>query len=396
MNKKLIAVAVAGALGAPGVALAQASTVQIYGTLVMSYAYVDSGGVGTGNAITTGRLKTDMIYTNDTNIGFKGEESLGGGLTGWFQCESTADLATGGGAWCGRNSAFGMKSAAFGNVWFGIWDTPMKIAMANYRPFSTASVFGMGGLMWAGSGNNVANGGAAASFSRRQNNLISYQTNQMGGLTLGVAYSAANEATAQTAATTAAKPRLFSTGITYANGPLVIGGGYETHRNYNTAAQAGYQGGTDRAYGLGVAYTLMGTLKLMAMYGNLKYELVGGTDMQLTNYSLHADWAFAGPHRVRAGFTRAGDTKGSAGTAAAPIAVANGGNVFVANGGQGQTSGTLAAIQYAYAFSKRTEVNFGYSRLSNSLQSRYVLQSSASVNTGQDQSAWNLGVRHTF
>ncbi len=33
MNKKLIAVAVASALGAPGVALAQASTVQIYGAM---------------------------------------------------------------------------------------------------------------------------------------------------------------------------------------------------------------------------------------------------------------------------------------------------------------------------------------------------------------------------
>ena len=50
MNKKLIAVAVAGALGAPGAALAQASTVQIYGTVVLNYAYLDSGN---------GILKTD-------------------------------------------------------------------------------------------------------------------------------------------------------------------------------------------------------------------------------------------------------------------------------------------------------------------------------------------------
>ena len=36
MNKKLLAVAVAGALAAPGVALAQASNVQIYGVFDMS------------------------------------------------------------------------------------------------------------------------------------------------------------------------------------------------------------------------------------------------------------------------------------------------------------------------------------------------------------------------
>ena len=39
MQKKLMAVAVAGALGAPAVALAQSSTVQVFGTLYVEYAY---------------------------------------------------------------------------------------------------------------------------------------------------------------------------------------------------------------------------------------------------------------------------------------------------------------------------------------------------------------------
>ena len=41
MQKKLLAVAVAGALGAPAFALAQTSTVQIYGTMYVEYGYVD-------------------------------------------------------------------------------------------------------------------------------------------------------------------------------------------------------------------------------------------------------------------------------------------------------------------------------------------------------------------
>src|SRR5450830_572776 len=118
MKKKLIAVAVAGALGVPGVALAQASTVQIYGTLILNYNYLDSGA---------GKPNVDMFNAHDTNIGFKGEEALGGGTSAWFQCESTMDVSntTGTGAigLCGRNSAFGMKGA-FGNVYAGIWDTP--------------------------------------------------------------------------------------------------------------------------------------------------------------------------------------------------------------------------------------------------------------------------------
>ena len=44
MNKKLMALAVASALGTPAVALAQgASTVQIYGTAYLEYSFEDQG-----------------------------------------------------------------------------------------------------------------------------------------------------------------------------------------------------------------------------------------------------------------------------------------------------------------------------------------------------------------
>jgi len=43
MNKKLMAVAVAGALAAPALAFAQASTVQIYGKLTYEYGIADQG-----------------------------------------------------------------------------------------------------------------------------------------------------------------------------------------------------------------------------------------------------------------------------------------------------------------------------------------------------------------
>ncbi len=42
MNKKLMAVAVAGALAAPAAALAQ-STVQMYGNIYMEYAFTSTG-----------------------------------------------------------------------------------------------------------------------------------------------------------------------------------------------------------------------------------------------------------------------------------------------------------------------------------------------------------------
>ena len=52
MNKKLMAIAVAGALAAPAAALAQSSTVQVYGTVLINYNVVDYGN---------GRVNNDLF-----------------------------------------------------------------------------------------------------------------------------------------------------------------------------------------------------------------------------------------------------------------------------------------------------------------------------------------------
>ena len=300
MKRKLLTVAVASAFMAPAAALAQSSTVQVYGTLVLNYNLVDYGN---------GRVNNDMFNAHDTNIGFKGEEKLGGNLAAWFQCESTMDVTgVGLGGWCGRNSAFGMKGN-FGNVFAGVWDTPMKIAMANFRPFSTSGAFGMSSVLWNTSGSDVGNGPAGVpaanvtSFTRRQTNLWTYETPNLAGFQGSVAYSATNEATALVNATTAKKPRLWGLGGYYTNGPLILGAGYERHTNYNpanTAVPGAYAGGDDRAWNAAIAYTFMGTLKVSAIYSDIRYDTGPGTTLQGKAWGLFGDWAIAGPHRLRA------------------------------------------------------------------------------------------------
>ena len=91
MNKKLMAIAVAGALAAPAAALAQSSTVQVYGTVLVNYQLVDYG-TGGPTPNTNPRVNNDMFNSHDSGLGFKGEEQLGGSLAAWFQCESTIDV----------------------------------------------------------------------------------------------------------------------------------------------------------------------------------------------------------------------------------------------------------------------------------------------------------------
>ncbi|MEN9783090.1 MAG: hypothetical protein RJA24_433, partial [Pseudomonadota bacterium] len=68
MNKKLMAVAVAGALAAPAAALAQ-STVQLYGNIYMEYAFTSTGADAAG---TTNPANVDILQAPGSAIGFKG------------------------------------------------------------------------------------------------------------------------------------------------------------------------------------------------------------------------------------------------------------------------------------------------------------------------------------
>src|SRR4051812_37394296 len=131
MQKKLMAVAVAGAIAAPGIALAQTSTVQVGGVLTAFYYFTKPNNPGTAK-------KGDIMESSEPEIFIRGEEQLGGGLSAWFQCTSSADGFISGNAaitesgWCARNSGVGFKGG-FGNVWWGNWDVAQKMVTNRAR-----------------------------------------------------------------------------------------------------------------------------------------------------------------------------------------------------------------------------------------------------------------------
>jgi predicted porin len=284
----------------------------------------------------------------------------------------------------------------------------MKVMNANFRPFSTSGAFGMSGVMWNNAGNDIGNGpagvsaggagaGNSSSFTRRQTNMWTYATPNLAGFQGSVAYSATNEATAQVNATTSKKPRLWGLGGTYTNGPLMLGAGYERHTNYNPAVVANYTSGDDRAWSADIAYTFMGTLKLSAIYTDTRYDTSPGTTLQAKSWGVYGDWAIAGPHRLRAGYSHLKDTSGNfGGPVVAGVCTAVTVGQWRANCGAGNTGADHYALQYAYSFSKRTELNFGYARINNDANSLIPLETLGGVNAGQHQNAWVFGTKHTF
>ncbi|HUP95355.1 MAG TPA: porin [Burkholderiales bacterium] len=414
MQKKLLAVAVAGALGAPAVAMAQSSTVQVFGTMYIEYSLVDQGRYPAAAfpGGTQERSRADYIQTPGSEIGFKGEEKLGGGLSAWFQCTSTADpRGISGDGFCERNSALGMKGG-FGNVFIGNWDTPFKrtISPTNVGGNDTGT-FGTAFLLTGGSTTTAYPGQAAGSgasvgraiFKRRQNNLITYDSPNFGGFQVMAAVTSAQASTGTFEGTTNQKARIMSVAAQYSAGPIYVAAGYEVHKdaNGNTAAPpvAGTaREGDDKGWHVGAAYT-WGPVKFGGQFTSQKVEsgsIAVPTDVKYRAWHVGVDWNIVGPHGMRAAYTRALDTHGT------PGAAANAGNgvtrpgVAVA-GASNDNGAKLMQIRYVYTFSKRTEFNVGYVRLDNDNVGTYNLGGLGSLPVaGENQSAWVMSLRHTF
>src|SRR6185369_5618432 len=96
MKKKLVAVAVAGVLGAPLAAHAQTANVTLYGRLNVDLEWV-KGAQPDGS--------------NSSRFGIRGTESLGGGLNAIFQIESSINGDTNSGNLGGRETFVGFQGA---------------------------------------------------------------------------------------------------------------------------------------------------------------------------------------------------------------------------------------------------------------------------------------------
>jgi hypothetical protein len=402
MNKKLIALAVSSALGigASSVAMAQA-TVTLSGAINYNYGYFDNGGsgfaAGTAPVVTPApKVRYDGLANQESEWVLTGEEALGGGMSAYFRCASSLDLAgTVAIGMCARTSYLGLKGN-FGSINFGNNDTPSKRQIALYDPFPISAVFGQGGQMWNATASNTANGATPASFSRRQQNLITYDMKTMNGFDAAIAFTATNEASAATSASTIQKARMWSGMVNYTNGPLMMGANYERHIDYNPAGLAAYSGGNDSMWSVGIAYTFMGNLKLSAIYNKINYgNITGGLTMDVGTYGLYADWAISGPHRLKFGYGNQGSTKGTYNgmTAVANTQV----GTWTGNGGAGQTGAQKYVVEYNYALSKRTEVGGAYVRLNNERFANTTLGTgSIAANYGETQTWLGMIMRHRF
>ena len=390
MEKRILAVAVAGALAAPAIALAQ-STVQIYGRVTYEWGRADQG---------PGRPTLDFADTpGGSAIGFKGVEQLGGGLSAWFQCESSADI-TGfdTSSFCTRNSAVGFRGG-FGNIFAGKWDTPMKRAMGvGTVGAEETGILGMSFLAFGGSGGaDISGAGVDAlqrqRWKRRESNIMQYESPNFGGFQVMAAVTAANR-TAGVVSGSNDAARLWSGAATYVNGPLGIGLAYERHNDVGFAGTTGpapVAGGDndDRAWGAAIGYRF-GPVRVGATYLDMKYDTAPGEELKKKTWALGLDWMVAGPHMISAQYSQALKSKGDSTRGI-------GGNGGAAPSGGG-TGGDAWSVGYTYAFSKRTTLRLGYVQVDNdkNTNSYRIGNTAGLLENGEKVDGWAFLVKHNF
>jgi predicted porin len=407
MQKKLIALALAGLAAAP--AFAQ-SNVTVYGRV--DYGYMSRGG-SDGAATSNGR-KGEMAsgIQSGSRIGFRGEEALGNGLKAIFEVESgISNDAPGNVSNSSATAAHSNSSVATGTGSSGVFTTNRHAYVGLAGNFGTVVGGRLDGVRYgifnkydAFAGGGIGNFTQMTTQVDRADNAIAYISPKWNGFGLTLAHSrnvgpGANLYTQEYGSTAAnadkantGDGRLYTIAGTYDNGPISLTLDYETIRfkDSNSYTGAGVTGVTnlDNAHVItaGGSYDFK-VVKIAALYDVHKAE-GNSTIGSSTNPVDYRAWFVSasapyGNFLFKATYGRVEDKRNAA-------------DLAVGAGVRGDASKLGLGVNYY--LSKRTNVYMDYGRISNrSNDAAYTVAPGANANgAGYGTNGWALGLAHNF
>ena len=362
MNKKLVAVAVAGLLAAPLAAQAQNANVTLYGRLNLDLEAV-SGRQADGSNPRVWRLSS-----NSSRLGVRGTEALGGGLNAIFQIEQNVSGDTGNSSSSGfasRETFVGLQGT-WGTFKMGKFLMPeddMHPIFGN-APTYTTSILSTADL-WAQGAQSKEAGG----FDARLGNSLRYDSPVWSGFNFSTQISLrdssgnANGGDNGDHASELRHAYVWGGAGFYNNGPLQVGAAFER----NTKVRGPQLSDTD--YTLTAAYNF-GVVRPAVVYERTKYDTPTG-DLKRNFWGVSAT-APVGPGVLYAFFGDASDGKGGAATGERVGGLTKGSD----------TGSQQWEISYTYPLSKRTSVYAGYVKLQNDRNASYTFNiNSYAINT---------------
>jgi len=404
MNKKLIALAVAGACVVPEAMAQTANPVTLYGRAYATFESVEAKGqVGTTAPV----VRRNKVVDQSSLLGVRGTEDLGGGLKAFFQLETQWKVDQNDTTFAARNSAVGLQGG-WGSVLLGRWDTPWKVVTIAIDPVGDLTI---------GNPNAIASGGAfpntlaSNGFDRRDQNVVQYWSPDFMGFSVRLSYSA-NEGRTSAPCTggppgSTCNPRSNGASVSYTRGPLYLAYAYHELKDLTLTTivpTAAGNAGT-AAFAFGSAFSpktrgnafvgafTFGPLKIGGEYQVLKRDVVAiaTTAGTVTGFSDQKVWQAngtftAGNNQVILIYAKAKD---------------GGENII--------TSATIARPQepdckivaagYQYNFSRRTFVLAEYARVTNSSTSSCNFaggDEKLTIVPGQTPQGISVGLRHIF
>lgn len=375
MNKKLLAVAVAGALAAPGIALAQVTINGIFKVGIDQYSVSGDNNFTGANAR---QKKSEMRITDNSSRLLIGvTEDLGGGLAAVGQwdirgpMDSAASFANSG------NTYVGLRSNSWGTLALGRFDLHY-----GSQPDDIASK--AGALMAASISlmDYFGSGLVPIASATRTPNVVKWDSPKWGGFDLTGAYSTTGQAiTTSTVRGIAGVPgggggQAFESDLSLGTASTTSGSSYNLKAQY-TAANWNVGGSLWSSKADGVAstaeqkvdstiiwgYIRFGGFKVGAAMNDGKGTIGGVEQTKRQAYTIPASYT-TGAHNFYAHYTAAQKDKA------------------LESLGLNDTGAKMYAFAYVYDLSKRTSVGITYAKIDNELHASYNFFTNTNATTG--------------
>ncbi|MEW6292311.1 MAG: porin [Pseudomonadota bacterium] len=328
MQKKIIALAVAGLLS--GAAFAQ-TNVTISG--VLDVGLNNAKGTFTGSGFSASN-NAGYNNTATSNIAFRAQEDLGGGMKAGMFLES--DIRGGATALLGSFQKYVYINGGWGELSFGQRTNFATTTATTAQPFGTAmgggysTAFGrLQGFGYGATGALTASGATATLSGNRDvraDGSIRYDSPNMQGFTAGLSYKPKNVGESVVANNTETTPATghLNLGLNYANGPMKVSYAYVKIDNTNLGRAAvaanpatgltaitaadGYNGSTKHNL-LGANYAF-GPATVYAGYTTSKADTTGataGNEFDSRSWNLGLKYAVAGNIDLLANYLKDND-----------------------------------------------------------------------------------------
>jgi predicted porin len=391
MNKKLLAVAVAGALAAPGAAMAQ---VTISGIFKVGVSNISMGGTVTPGRANDSQLRVD---DNSSRILFNVSEDLGGGLSAIGQLDlrfapDQASSAPTSNPIGSGNTYVGLRSTSWGTISLGRWDLHYGKQPDDLASKAGALMGSSVSLMDYQLNGTGASATAAVANATRTANVIKWDSPNWSGFQVTAAYStsplaASSEGDMGVApSASGAGMNLLAqyTGANWQIGASMWDAEAEAVNTANATTATNYinprlEQSSQSVWG----YIRFGGFKVGAAVNMAELKTAGVVTSDRTSYTIPVSFT-TGPHNFYAHYTMAGEDDAAQFSGL-------------------KTEATMIAVAYVYDLSKRTSVGITYAQIDNDANANYNFftgtslgSADAATGRGEDPTLIQLTLRHAF